>query len=264
MIRLSACIEMLFAERPFIERIAAAKAAGFDGFEFWGWADKDMGAIKAAMAASKLPCAGFALATRDAARGKAYADGCMLRRKNASVYVEMVEESAEAAKALGVATLITTVGNELTAISRGAQQDSIVECLIAAAPVAKRHGVTLVLEPLNIAVDHKGYYLSTSAQAFEILEAVNSPNVKMLFDIYHQQITEGNVIDNLTRCVGRIGHFHLADVPGRHEPGSGEIDYRNVFRALREAGYERYVGLEYQPRGDTDATLRALYAIAGM
>jgi len=96
-------------------------------------------------------------------------------------------------------------------------------------------------------VDHMGYYLATSAEAFEMVDEVGSPALKLLFDIYHQQITEGNLTANLTRNAAKIGHLHVADVPGRHEPGTGEINYRNVFAALLKCGWEGYAGLEYAP-----------------
>ena len=121
--------------------------------------------------------------------------------------------------------------------------------------------MTLVLEPLNVLVDHKGYFLETSAEGFEMVDEVGSEAVKLLYDIYHQQITEGNLIANLTANVAKLGHVHVADVPGRHEPGTGEINYRNVFKAVADAGYQRYVGLEYRPLADAAASLEAVKAL---
>ena len=102
----------------------------------------------------------------------------------------------------------------------------------------------IVLEPLNILVNHMGYYLVTTEQAVRMIKAVDSPNCKILFDIYHQQISEGNVIRNATENIDLIGHFHIGDNPGRQEPGTGEINYDNVFRAIRDAGYDRYLAFE--------------------
>src|SRR4029077_17233792 len=114
---------------------------------------------------------------------------------------------------------------------------------------------TVVLEPLNVLVDHAGYYLVTTAEGLEIVDEVASPNVKLLFDIYHQQISEGNVIRNLTENLAKIGHVHAADNPGRHEPGTGELNYAVIFRALDAAGYDGHVGLEYRPSTDPAETL---------
>jgi len=119
----------------------------------------------------------------------------------------------------------------------------------------------LVIEPLNVLVDHPGYYLTTSAEGFEILDEVDSPNVKLLYDIYHQQVTEGNLIATITSHIAQIAHFHVADVPGRHEPGTGEINWVNVLRAIDEAGYAGYVGLEYMPTGATVESLEYIKAV---
>jgi len=104
-----------------------------------------------------------------------------------------------------------------------------------------------VLEPLNVHVDHPGYFLNHSALGFELVRAVGSPYIRLLFDIYHMQVMEGNIIQSLTGNLDVIGHVHVADVPGRHEPGTGELHYGNIFRALRQAGYDRYVGFEFEP-----------------
>jgi hydroxypyruvate isomerase len=113
-----------------------------------------------------------------------------------------------------------------------------------------------VLEPLNTKVDHAGYYLQTAKEGFEILDEVASPAVKMLFDIYHHQIMEGNVIQDITKNISKIAHFHVADVPGRHEPGTGEINYANVFRAIAGSGYQGFVGLEFKPSKSAEETLK--------
>jgi hydroxypyruvate isomerase len=120
------------------------------------------------------------------------------------------------------------------------------------------------VEPLNIAVNHKGYYLYSSAEGFDIIRAVGSPNVKLLYDIYHQQVTEGNLIQTITENIELIGHFHVADVPGRHEPGTGEINYANVLKAIDETGYNGYVGLEYAPKASALESLRKVKALAGL
>ncbi len=150
-----------------------------------------------------------------------------------------------------------------TGVGKTVVAAAIVAALRAGAPLCEDAGVTMVLEPLNVLVDHAGYYLVTSAEGFQIVDEVGSPAVKLLYDVYHQQITEGNLIATITANVGRIGHLHVADVPGRHEPGTGEINYRNVLRAVEAAGYAGYVGLEYQPQADPAATLATVKARAG-
>jgi hydroxypyruvate isomerase len=124
------------------------------------------------------------------------------------------------------------------------------------APLFEAFGVTLIVEPLNILCNHMGYYLASSYEAFGICAEVGSKNIKVLYDIYHQQITEGNLIPTIRKYFDLIGHFHVADVPGRNEPGTGEINYRNVFGAIEALGYDKYVGLEYSPTIDTAETIK--------
>jgi hydroxypyruvate isomerase len=143
-------------------------------------------------------------------------------------------------------------------LDRETQYENVVEVLSTVAPDAEEAGVTLALEPLNTAVDHPGYYLTSSAEGFDIVDDVDSPGVRLLYDVYHQQITEGNVIQTVTENVDRIGHVHVADVPGRHEPGTGELNYANVFSALDDAGYDGYVGCEFRPTGDPESAMDAV------
>ena len=251
MIRISACIEMLFEEHDFYDRPAAAKAAGLDAFEFWRWRNTDLDRL-APIATGVLPLAACCVDTRDVARQNAIQNLGLLDAANANVLCENVEETCQALLPLGVRTFLVTTGNELST-PRHQQHDAVIACLSAAAPIAEKYGVTLALEPLNILRDHKGYYLATSAEAADILRAVNSANVKMLFDVYHQQITEGNLIPNLTAYAPLLGHVHVADNPGRNQPGTGEINYRNVLAAIDKNGYTGYIGLEYAPKGVSSA-----------
>jgi hydroxypyruvate isomerase len=244
---------MIFRDLPFTDRIAATRAAGLDTVEFWGWRNKDLDAIRQACADCSVRVATFGLDT--AGPLTAGAEASALRRS--------VAESLEAAGSLGVRTLLCTTGNEQPGVPREEQRKAVVSGLRAAAPLLEEAGVTAVLEPLNVLVDHAGHYLVTTAEALGILDEVGSPNVKLLFDIYHQQISEGNVIRNLTENISRVGHVHAADNPGRHEPGTGELNYSVIFRRLDETGYPGYVGLEYRPSKDSTETLQAVKAIAG-
>jgi hydroxypyruvate isomerase len=127
-----------------------------------------------------------------------------------------------------------------------------------AVPILEKNGITAVIEVLNTYVDHAGYFLYYIRDGVELVDRVGSPNVKILFDIYHTQIMEGNLINNIRAHIDRIGHFHVGDVPGRHEPGTGEINYRNVFKAIYELGdrYPGYVALEYGHVAPLEENLR--------
>jgi len=243
--KLSVCIEMIFKELPLAERIRKVAEAGFPAFEFWGWSDKDLDALRKAQQQHGLEVGAFCVET----------GGPLVDPATTLPFVKGVDRAMELAHQLGCKTLIVTTGNERPDLPRPKQHDAIVESLRKAAPLAESGGITLVLEPLNILVDHAGYYLHSSAEGFEIVREVNSPNVRLLYDIYHQQITEGNLIQTITSNIDLIGYFHSADVPGRHQFGTGEINYRGVIRAIRHAGYQGYIGLEFTPTHSAEAAL---------
>ncbi len=249
--RLSACIEAVFTNGAFEQRLEAVKAAGLTVFEFWGWRNHDLDALARKKEETGLELAAFSCDT----------GGSLVAAGSAQKFLPALKDSIAAAKKLDCHRLIVTVGNELANVSRADQHSNIVAALKAGAPLCEEAGITLVLEPLNILVNHKGYYLATSAEGFQILDEVGSPNVQLLFDIYHQQITEGNLIQNITRNIRKIGHFHVADVPGRHEPGTGEINYGNVFRAIVKAGYTGFIGLEMWPTSDHATAVRQTLAL---
>jgi len=122
----------------------------------------------------------------------------------------------------------------------------------------------VVPEPLNTRVDHPGYFLESADRGFEIVEAVGSSHVRLLYDIYHQQITEGNITQTLIDHLDLVGHVHVADVPGRHEPGTGELDYRNIFAALTEASYEGVVSCEFGPTSNPDIAVKEVVELANL
>jgi hydroxypyruvate isomerase len=249
MVDVSVCVEMVYDDEPFHERVTRAAEAGADGVEFWGWRDKDLDAIERAADDGDVPIVG------------SVAGGTLTDPGVADEAVETVRDSIAMADERGIPALIATTGPDQDGLDRDAQHENIVDVLSRVAPDAEDAGVTLVLEPLNTAVDHPGYYLTSSEEGFEIVDAVGSPNVRLLYDVYHQQITEGNVIDTVTENVDKVGHVHIADVPGRHEPGTGELNYQNVFHALDDAGYDGYVGCEFSPTGDPDDAMADVLAM---
>lgn len=244
-VRLSVCIDMILTEIPFLQRMETVKRLGYPAFEFWEWKNKDVDAIL-----RKKTELGLEIATMMGTGWKQ-----MNSEDARKTFVSDIQASLAAANRLGVKTLIVTTGSEDKKLSRVEQHTNYVAALKAAAPFAEQAQVTLVLEPLNTKVDHPGYFLQTAKEGFEILDEVGSPSVKMLFDIYHHQIMEGNVIQDITRNISKIAHFHVADVPGRHEPGTGEINYANVFRAISASGYKGFVGLEFKPSGSAENAL---------
>ena len=174
----------------------------------------------------------------------AISSGWMVQPAEHDKTVEMFVERVALAKRLNCRQLVGLTGNTRKDISHDEQTEHVIQCLKRLAPIAEENDVTLLMEALNPLVDHKGFFLTRTDQTVEILKAVGSPNIKMLFDIYHQQITEGNVIRNFTENIDHIGHFHVADNPGRQEPGTGELNYANIFNAIAATGYDGFVALE--------------------
>jgi hydroxypyruvate isomerase len=251
----------VFAGDDLHRGIERAAAAGADAVEFFDWESADLAAVRETAAANGVAVGG----TLAAGAGGVIddADGPAVSYPDAhDRAVADVERSIEAAAELGASTLVVTVGQRVDTLSASVQHNAVVRVLRAAAPTAEAHDVTVVPEPLNVRVDHPGYFLRTADRGFEIVEAVDSPNVKLLFDVYHQQVTEGDVTRRLTEQVDLVGHVHVADVPGRHEPGTGELDYGNVFAALDAAGYGGAVSCEFAPTGDPEAAVAHVVDLA--
>jgi hydroxypyruvate isomerase len=245
--RLSVCIDAVFNGWDFIEAMEAVKKAGLSAYEFWAWWGKDIDAIVKAKERLGLETAAFC--TRFVS---------LVDPEKREEYKKGLEETLEVAKLLDCKTIISQVGNEIPGVPREDQRQSLIQGLKECAPMLEKADVTLVFEPLNTTVNHKGYYLWSSDEAFDIVDAVGSDRVKVLYDIYHQQIMEGNLISRITENIGKIGHFHAAGNPGRHELTKGEINYPEVFKAIKQESYTGYVGLEYSPLEDPVKGLQEL------
>ncbi len=248
-LRPSVCVDAVLAEMEITQAVALVRQLGFPAFEFWSWWEKDLDALIAARDAANIKissCCTRFISLVD--------PGCR------TDYLNGLTESIAAARRLGTRRLISQVGDTLEGVGRDQQHASIVEGLKRAADLLQDTGITLVIEPLNERVDHPGYFLVHSEEAFEIIDQVGSPQIKVVFDIYHQQVSEGHLIHNITRNIDKIAHFHAAGNPGRNELDHGEIHYPRVFEAIRQTGYDGFVGLEYWPDNDP---LEGLRRIAG-
>lgn len=250
---------MLFTEVPFIDRIANAAEAGFDAIEFWNWDNKDLGAIKKAVAS-----VGISVASFQSNRG-----GTLIEPSHRETFVAGIAESLQKARELGSSALFLLtdeLGDDRSVkfkstLSFDEKRQSVLEGLKSIAPLAEKAGITIVLEPLNTLVDHPGYFLDSVDLGAQMVREVASPRIRLLFDIYHVQVMQGNLIERLREHFDVIGHIHVADVPGRHEPGTGEINYRQVFRALKEAGYDKGIGFEYVPTVSSELTAASSLAM---
>lgn len=174
----------------------------------------------------------------------------------------------ETAHVLDCGRLIVQAGWEYETAAKGITRDqhrcTFIDTMQKAGNLAAEQKIELVIEPLNLLVDHPGYHLSTSREAFDILEKIDSDNVKILFDIYHQQITEGNLHSNIFDHLNQIGHFHAAAVPGRGPITGGEINYTYLLQELADNGYDGYVGLEYMTAFSAEESLKKLWKYIGI
>jgi len=237
MLEISVCFEPLFSGKIDLEKIQTIHNLGYNAVEFWDLAGKDLKGIakycqktgvKIGICTLKDPWGNIRL----------HAD--------TNSYVKHFSESLELLQLVGSKKVIVLTG-ENDGKSAQTQVNQIVKNLQAISSLAEKAGIVVCLEVLNSKVDHKGYFLDSSALGFEIIRQVNSPSIKVLYDIYHMQIMEGNIISTIQENINLIGHFHSAGVPGRHEHFYGELDYRNIFLAIQEAGYDGFFGLEYWP-----------------
>lgn len=242
--KLSVCIPMFFKKTPIAEAIPEIAALGYSAAEFWALpADTDITAVCDACKKH-----GVTLVAMCPDKFK------MTDSAYHNDYLESLETACKNAVALGIKRLISQVGPD-TGDAREIQHANIVDCLKKSVPILEKYGLTLVIEPLNTLVDHKGYYLVRSDEAFDIIREVGSKNVRLLFDIYHQQVSEGNVISNIVENLDLIGHLHSAGCPGRHELDNGELNYKEIFKAIDNAGYDGYCALEYKPLIDPKESL---------
>lgn len=240
----SLCIEPVFTEYDFCERVIKAKECGADAIEFWDPEPRDLPALARICERENMPVAAMSVAKSWNVRLNA----------DRSAVLRQLERTVELGRAIGCRTFIGLAGDTT---SRPDRQDTVlVENLKAAAEMLEKAGVCLVVEPLNTLVDHKGYYLDSAREAFNIIKAVNSPAVKVLYDCYHMQIMEGNVLDTVMANLNWIGHFHSAAVPGRNEPYRGELYYPLLVKKLAAASYSGYFGMEFWPAGDAAQAVR--------
>ena len=251
--KFSACIEWLFAEEApaFADRIRAARDAGLDGVEFWRWTNKDLDGIEAALNETGLPLVGIVaepmIPLTDPGRHDEFLDG--------------LDASIRTARRLGAPVLIAQTGN-LLETPREAQRQALVDCLRRAADRLAGTGVVLAIEPLNTRVDHVGYFLNSTAEGLDIVDEIGRPEIRIVYDIYHAAVMDEAIAPVLEGRLDRVAHVHLADRPGRGEPGTGSLDWQARLTWLKRAGYDGFVGLEYRPSRGTVATLAFRDALA--
>jgi hydroxypyruvate isomerase len=247
-------VEMTWGPMPYADKLRKVKEAGFSHYEFWPWRNKDIDAFVSLNRELGLSCAQFS-ASPVKGFGHGITNPDPSRREE---FEEEIRSAVPIAKKLSVKKLCVVAGEETKGYTRDEQTRAVVDALKAGAKIVEPEGITIILEPLNILVDHPRQLIVHSADAAQVLKAVGSPNVKMLFDIYHQQISEGNLTGNIRNYHGLIGYFQLADHPGRHEPLTGEINYPFVLKTIYDVGYRDPIGMEMAPKGEPMAAFKAI------
>lgn len=243
----AANLSMLYNEVPFLERFALAAEDGFGAVEYVSPYEYAAADIAAELKAHGLVQALFNLPAGDWSGGER---GIACLPDRIEEFRSGVDTAITYAQALGCRKINCLAGIAGTGVDRAVHEATLVDNLKFAAGQLAEAGILLLLEPINLR-DIPGFFVSTTDHAEVVLDAVGSDNLRIQYDFYHAQVTRGDLIPTLERLYHRIGHVQLADTPGRHEPGTGEINYANVLRALDRLGYSGFVGCEYKPRTTT-------------
>ena len=260
----SICIENFYKAILFEDKFAAAKRDGFEYCEFWTWKNRDRVRVKKAIADSGMKIAFFS----------GDDEYSLINPDKNSMYVDFLKKSMEKAKEIHCSYLIIhsdalekdgntkEIGKPL---SYEAKLLNMYKVLKSIAPFAEKEDITLVLEPLNTRVgeprSHKNYFLKYPEPTFELTRQVGSGKVKVLYDIYHMQLMAGNIIKTLEKNIDQLGYIHVADVPGSHEPGTGELNHDNILKALDSMGYAGFVGFELLPSETDEKAFEAIKRI---
>ena len=256
-LRKCACIDTLYTELEWKDRFQAAKDDGFAAVEFWDWRIRDLKETREAAEAAGILISGF----------NGDADYSLIDPAHKGRYLEELKRSIEAAKTVNARSVTIhsnalgeggIVVNSYDDISDTVKLCSMYDTLLACARLAEQAEINMNLEALNVTTDHVGNFLKYTQTGAEICRLIDSPRLKLLYDIYHMQINEGCICDTISNYGDQFGHIHVSDAPGRHEPGTGEINYKKVLRHLEARGYRGLVGYELFPLTDTRHAVQAI------
>ncbi|MGA2097156.1 MAG: TIM barrel protein [Candidatus Acidiferrum sp.] len=252
--KLSVMLWTVFRGQPFEQRLEKVAEAGYHNVElvdeFVKWTKEEFAAAR-----KKKRELGMEFdATAGVWHTLADANDREMFLKNVSDFVATLQE-------LECSRLILQTGNNVAGLSHAAMRENCTETLKRGGEIAAKNNIELLVENID-PLENPKYFLTSSAEGFDIVREVGNPHVKFLYDYFHEQIAEGNLIAKLAKNLDVIALMHVADVPGRHEPGTGEIYYPNIYRKLAELGYDRYVAMEFMPTGEPVAALRAAREMA--
>lgn len=246
--KVSVMLWTVFRGQPFAQRLERVAEAGYHAVElvdeFKDWKKEDFAAVR-----KKKSELGMEI---DATAGVWHT---LPDANDREAFLQNLREFSGIMHELECPKLVLQTGNAVPGLSRQAMRENCIETLKRAGDIAAQNRIELLVENIDPEENPK-YYLMSCAEGFEIVRAVGHPHVKFLCDFYHEQIAEGNLIAKLDKNIDLVGLVHVADVPGRHEPGTGEINYSSIYRKLAELGYDRYMAMEFLPVGEPVAALR--------
>lgn len=253
------CFEMLYSDLTPAQKIAKIAECGFNYVEFWGWRDKSIPDILAACDENDVKVINFS----------GHRKGSLVATETHDLFFADLEEAVAVARQIHCSTLMLltnelgeggVVNNSYPNIPQDEQYHNVQIGLEKAVTVVPAN-ITLVLEPLNTLVDHPGYYLADMETAVALIKAVNHPRLKILCDLYHFGVMGVDLSALITRHIDYIGYIHIADFPGRHEPGTGSADWFALLTLLKKKGYDGYVGFEYSPLNDSEESLKSIRSL---
>ncbi len=247
----------------FEEKVEAAARAGLQSVELVAehaaWTDNDIARVKKFTRSFGLQIDTL-IATPDWARRPV----SMVDPAQRENFLADFRKAIVFAAKLEIPQIILISGNAIPGRTHEEQYASLLEGAKRAGELAAAAGVTAIIEPLNSLVDHKGFFLNTCVEGLKLVRDVDNPHFKLLFDIYHEQVQIGNVIRTITEAAPQVAVFHVADNPGRHDPGTGELNYVNIYRAIEKTGFRGYLTMEYLPLGDqVESLTKAVNAFRG-
>lgn len=253
---LSTCIEWHFAdENPDMDdRIRASAGAGYPACEFHLWRDKDLDSASRALEQTGVRLTAICVDPRRS----------LVDPTQHAEFLQAVEESLAAARTLGSPAMIIASGFTREGVSEAEHFAAAASALKQAAALAEAADVMLLLEPLNDRVEHPGMWLVSTSKGLDLVEAVGSPRLRLLYDVYHSAVMGEDMAEMLRDRIHLVHHVQVADMPGRNEPGTGTIDWASVMQTLRELGYQGAIGLEYRPTMPILESLAATRAALGL
>jgi hydroxypyruvate isomerase len=238
----------------FEEKLETAARAGMQSVELIGeyaqWSDADVTRVK--KTASSF---GLGMDTLIGSPDWGKRPVSMVDPANRDAFLADVRNAIGYAKKLEIPQIILMSGNAIAGRTHEEQYASLLEGAKRAGDLAGEAKLTMIVEPLNSLINHKGFFLTTCTEGLKLIREVDNPHVRLLFDLYHEQVQEGNVIRTLTEAAPEVAVFHVADNPGRNDPGTGEMNYANIYKAIQKTGFGGYLTMEYLPLGDQVASL---------